>query len=806
MKMKKLTVLLLAFVMLLALVACGQPAEKPNAGDGKEPADAPLAFDPDTLMVADLAKLEYGKDYVALYEKIGKKVTIDDVTEDPDTGLAYVTFEGKKYELGMDFLSMAMVYNTEVPEGSRYKSSEDIYAAWWQLYIQRWNYLLPEIPLYSNEYYDVYNTDIKGVDENPTNPFWGPARALLDWTSEKTDNSIILGNVTELGGKFRFTNFGASNPAASDNDIGDLVNGLDTVSVTKDGSLVVNETVVKNLKQTLNDDGSKTFEIEIKKGLKFSDGSEVKAVNYLPYTLAFSSPVGAAAAGKDHKVGLPIVGFDDFNAYTGPESKEGTKELKGLRLIDDYKFSVTIDAEYIPYFYDISYANFSPTVLPLWLGENTIQDDGNGVYLSDDFYKMVQLTEKERAEAEKAAAEEAKDGKTEKKEIPLTKYVMADHIKTSALNADETYAYSGAYVVKSYDVADKSVILERNPNFAGNYEGVVPTIDKISYKKIVSETQLEDLKSGGVDLLAGITGGTATNEAITAADGSDGKLAYIHYSRAGYGKLGFRADYGPVQFVEVRQAIAYCMDRAQFAKDFTGGYGGVVDGPYYKDAWMNKLAVENGMQLNAYAASADAAIQVLEEGGWIYDKDGKDYKEGVRYKKIEGERASENDINYKSKDGKYKTTKVGEDYYMPLVLNWYGTSENEFTDLLVTGFMENDNMKTAGFVVQQQTGDFTPMLDELYQNSVYGFYSGSPMYCCFNYATGFNNAVYDYAYNWTIDPSMYDNFSICYLKDLADVFMLTEEAPAEETSAETEGEEAPTEETGEETPTETTNP
>ncbi len=773
MKMKKLLALMLAFVMILALAACGQTAEKPAAGDSKAEAEEPFVLDPENFTVADLARAEYGTAYVSLYEKFGKETTIDDVTEDPDTGLAYATFEGEEYELGMDFLSMAMVYNAEVPEGSKFKSSEDIYAEWWKLYIQRWNYLVPEVPLYSNEYYDVYNTKITGVQENPTNPFWGPARALFDWSSEKANKDIILGNTTELGGKFRYPGFGANNPVASDNDIGFLVNGLETVVTTKEGGLAVNETVVKNLTETLNEDGSKTFEIEINSDLLFSDGSEVKAVNYLPHVLVFSSPVGAAAANRDHKSGLTMVGYADFSAYTGPGSEEGAKEFKGLRLLGDYKFSVTIDAEHIPYFYDISYASFSPTVLPLWLGESTIHDDGEGVYLSDDFYEMVELTEAEKAEAEKAEAEKAKEGE-EKKEGPLKKYVMAEHIKASSLNTDETYAYSGAYVVKKYDDTDKSVILERNPNFKGNYEGTVPTIEKITYKKIVSETQLEDFKTGGVDLLAGITGGAATDEAITAADTSGGKFAYIHYSRAGYGKLGFRADYGPVQYTEVRQAIAYCMDRAQFAKDFTGGYGGVVDGPYYKDAWMNKVAVENGMQLNAYATSADAAIEVLEEGGWIYDKDGKDYVEGVRYKKIEGARASENDINYKSKDGAYTTAKVGDDYYMPLALNWYGTVNNEFTDLLVTGFMENENMTAAGFVVQNQIGDFPPMLDELYQSAVYGFYSGSPMYCCFNFATGFNSAVYDYSYNWTIDPGMYDDYSICYFKDLADVYIISE--------------------------------
>ena len=214
------------------------------------------------------------------------------------------------------------------------------------------------------------------------------------------------------------------------------------------------------------------------------------------------------------------------------------------------------------------------------------------------------------------------------------------------------------------------------------------------------------------------------------------------------------------------------MDRAKFAKDFTGGYGGVVDGPYYSGAWMYKKAVENGMTLNAYSTSADEAIKVLEEGGWFYDKDGNEYTEGVRYKKIPGDKATENDINFKSKDGAYVTTKVGDDYYMPLVINWYGTSNNEFTDQLVTGFMENDNVKTVGMVVQNTIGDFNPMLDELYQAAVYGYYAGTPLYNAFNFATGFNSAAYDYAYNLTIDPSMYDDYSQWYIKDYADAYWL----------------------------------
>ena len=717
--MKKLLSLVLAAAMLLSLV--------------------PAAFAEEAETKSINGK-EYGVDYTSLYSQFGKETTIADVTEDEETGLCYIEKDGVEYELGLDFLSMAMVYNTQVVDG--WDTEDDVYATWWRYYMQRWNYLMPEIPLYANEYYDLYNAQIKGTDEHPTNPYWSPAAALIDWTSEKEDNSIILGNTTDLSGKFRYAAFGGSNPGAADLDVQNLSTGLETVATTKEGGFEWNPTVVKSHEETMNEDGTRTYTVTIYDDLKLSDGTPVTVKNYVVFPMVFSSPVAVAAAGKDHQSGMTLEGFKTFNTYDGTEGS-GTKELAGLRMIDDYTYSITVSADYANYFYAISYAGLSAYDVSLWIGDADVKDDGNGVYFTDDFYAK-------------------KDDK----------YVMADHIVESSLNTDTTYPYSGPYMVTSYDSADKSAVLELNPNFKGNYEGVKPTIAKVVYKKIVSSTQLEDLKAGTLDVIAGITGGDETNEALALADGSDGKYVYTHYSRAGYGKLGFRADYGPAQFTEVRQAIAYCMDRAKFAKDFTGGYGGVVDGPYYSGSWMYKAAVDQGMILNAYATSVDSAIEVLTEGGWVYDAEGNDYVEGVRYKKIPGDIATENDINYKSKDGAYVTTKVGDDYYMPLVLNWYGTTDNPFTDQLMTGFASNDNVIAAGFNVQYTIGDFSPMLDELYQAAVYGYYSGSPMYSVFNFATGFTSAAYDYSYQMTIDPAMYDDYSAYYIKDQADIFWL----------------------------------
>ena len=179
--MKKILALLLALCMIFALAACGEQAAAPAKEDAPaaEPAaEAPAAEEPAAEEPAaeepaeggitavespeydsmKLDSLEYGKDYMSLYEYMqenGIDYTIADVIEDPDTGLAYIEVNGEQHELGLDFLTMSMVYKNE-PAGD-YATTDDVYAAWWRLYITRWNMLLPEVPLYSNEYYDLYN-------------------------------------------------------------------------------------------------------------------------------------------------------------------------------------------------------------------------------------------------------------------------------------------------------------------------------------------------------------------------------------------------------------------------------------------------------------------------------------------------------------------------------------------------------------------------------------------------------------------------------------------------------------------------
>ncbi len=567
----------------------------------------------------------------------------------------------------------------------------------------------------------------------------------------KNENKVIVGSTTDLSGDFRFPGWGGSSAGASDQDVNGLTVGYSTMETNQGGAYVWNNTVVKSHTAAEDANGDYVVTIEIKEGLKFSDGSPITAKNYLAYTLAFSSPV---VQGAEHpgKAGQAFVGFDAFNAYAGAEAEGASKVFSGVRLLGDYKFSLTISAEagYYPYYFAETYGAVTPYHMGFIFGEGVdIADDGNGAYITGDWY--------------------AKSGDN---------YAKAEHVKEARYDVSK-YPFSGPYVVKEWDKSTKQATLEINPEFVGNFEGQKPSIKTIVYTKIVQETQLDQFKTGQVDILSGITGGADTKNALAVVDESDGKFAEVHYQRAGYGKVQFDCDFSPTMFQSVRQAIAYVLDTAEFASAFTGGYGTVIYGPYSPDFDM-WAAVKDDIELIDYSFSLENAKQALINDGWVYNSKGEAFVEGqsgvdaVRYKKLTAEEAeavggaNKTYASVENTDGiTYKTVEVNGEYYMPLAINWFGTTPNDVTDMLAARLVGTDNVKALGMVIRSTVGDFDKLLGEIYREPSYG-YGGTPNYGMFNLATGWNSAIYDYSWNWSLDPD-YFSYSTNKLYDEYDV-------------------------------------
>nr|WP_296481722.1 hypothetical protein [uncultured Acetatifactor sp.] len=142
MKRKKLLAVLLASAMTISMAACGNDSAEsstPSESTGTESTESSAASEEvssetpagepeQEAVVAELKPLankEYGTDYVSLYSQFGKETSIADVIEDEETGFAYIERDGVRYQLGLDFLSMAMVYSRvwlnipPIPTGDR---------------------------------------------------------------------------------------------------------------------------------------------------------------------------------------------------------------------------------------------------------------------------------------------------------------------------------------------------------------------------------------------------------------------------------------------------------------------------------------------------------------------------------------------------------------------------------------------------------------------------------------------------------------------------------------------------------------
>lgn len=580
---------------------------------------------------------------------------------------------------------------------------------------------------------------------------------------------VILGSTTELSGDFRWPGFGGSSAGASDQDISKLTVGYGTMEIDQSGAYQWNKTAVKSHNETENDDGTYTIDIVINEGLKFSDGSAITAKNYVASILSFSSPV-SVAAGHSGMSGQAFVGYSEFRAYTGADApEEAKKEFSGVRLLGEYEFSLTVSSDYYPYYFAYTYGAVDPDFLALVLGEGVdVKDDGNGCYLTDNFYAMT--------EGEDAT------------------YVKAEEIKANRYDTTK-YPYSGPYTISKWDEGNSEATLLANPEFQGNFEGVKPTIETIVYRLLVQETQLDQLKKGEVDVLSAITGGNDTKAALAVVDGTN--FSEVHYQRAGYGKIEFECDFGPTMFASVRQAITYALNRTEFCQTFTGGYGVVVDGPYSPDFAMWK-AVKDDINLIDYSYSVANAEKALVEGGWIYNSKGEDFVPGqtgvdaVRYKKLTAEEAeacggvNKTYASVNNTDGvTYKTVKIGDDYYMPLAINWFGTTPNDVTDLLNTMLANSKDVAGLGMVIRSTVGDFTQLLGEIYRDASYG-YAGTPTFGMFNLATDWNTSVYDYAFNWSLDEAyfgysankLYDEYDVAFPYDITAEKLSLEDAMA----------------------------
>ena len=547
---------------------------------------------------------------------------------------------------------------------------------------------------------------------------------------KKADGQVVIGTSTEASGDWAYSAF-TRNPNATDNEVVKLTDDMNTIDTDQHGDYVINKTVVKSYERIEEENGNVTFKFVINDGLKFNNGEAVTAENFVAWTMFLVSPAGKEMGVVSATYNMLPGGL----AYRNGE----TNVLSAVRLYDEKTFSITIaktgedgETNYLPYYYDLGYGAMQAVNLTYWFGEGwSVKDDGEGVYFVNA------------------------DGKE------FTAETVGDTV-TAGRFATGNRVTAGPYNLVSYDQSSGEIVLEVNENYNGNFEGQKPGIQKLVIVKTSDDTVMDMISTGQIQIYSGIADGAQVNAVLDLIEAGTIDSSPSQYDRAGYGYFGFACDLGPAQFTEFRQAVAYLLNRVEFAQTFCQGWGSVVHGPYCT-AFSMTSKTDIDKKVNHYDYNPEKAVELLKQAGFVYNADGSDYVDGsgeVRYAKVTEEQAR----YYES----FNKVLADGTILMPATLNWASSEGNSVSALLTTMLASSDATKAAGISIVKTEMTFPSLLSYMYRQEMQGDVGdfSVPTYNMFNLATGYNGGVYDESYNWTTDPEYIEQgYNVQHLYD-----------------------------------------
>ena len=573
-------------------------------------------------------------------------------------------------------------------------------------------------------------------------------KAELDSFDKQTaDDTLVIGAVQEFNGDFLqgWTNNSMDVKARRFLGI-EGNNGYGTVVQDEGGQWVNNAAVLKEDPQVVkNADGSETTTYKIKEDLKWSDGKPVTADDYLFGSLLHTYPsyqlvTGSTSIGDD-----PLMGYEAY--------KSGKKDtFDGLKKIDDYTFSVTVDASFLPYYEEAALKAFGPYPMHAVSDNLAVSKEGNKIVAKEgykpteedkkkyienidnqiakskeDFEENNPAPKADAKEDEKKAYEEAK--KAHDEDIAkLEKRKEGDIDPTSMLIEDAMIKEYNEYRIKptvtcgpyKFDSFGNNMIkMSINENYAGNFRGEKPSIPHVILQYVNKKIAIDLLENGDIDIWEAEGEGPLIDQMRAAAD--EGKIGgYNTFERNGYGNVTFLTDRGATKYKEVRQAIAHLMDRNNFVQSFAGGYGVVTNGMYGTSQWMYKergADLESNPKFKKYQLNLDEANKLLDATPYTFEKDGKTPWD----KKKADEEFAKNPDGFEY----YRYDKDGK----KLQVNQYGSDESPITTLISNQVPVN--AKQVGMEYNVTAGSFATLLD-YYTNP-----KEDAEYTAFNMGTGF---------------------------------------------------------------------
>lgn len=417
---------------------------------------------------------------------------------------------------------------------------------------------------------------------------------------------LTVGVTTAFSGNFLSDGLGNN---ISDQDIRKMIHGYHLVRWDgEEGIFRMNEQVVTS---TVASEDQRTFVFTLAKDLTYNDGTPITARDYaFSFLLLTSQQILNASGLRDD--GSRVEGWKAYDEGYAPA-------VSGFRLIGDYQMAITVSQEYTPYFYELKALDLYPLPAEVLLPGCEVRDDGNGIYIRGGF--------------------------------------SGDELKQTLLDPESGYASHpsvtcGPYSFVNYD--GKTVWLTRNDTFKGDENGKLPYIRDITVRYIASDDLLPQVISGVVDLAVRCIRLDQFNTGRALVQGEDYGLKT--YSRNGLAFISFCGEKGPTADVNVRKALAMCIDKDTLIADYMGMMGTAVKGYYGIGQWMFPMTrgmipdswKEEGEEdedfadmnldgLTEYTLNPEEAARLLDAAGWNLNAEGGAYTEGLRYKMEGGE-------------------------------------------------------------------------------------------------------------------------------------------------------------------------
>ena len=533
----------------------------------------------------------------------------------------------------------------------------------------------------------------------------------------ETDNvypdELIVGHPTITKGDFFTEMFGND---TADIDVRALIHGYNLVNWDQNqGVYVFDPSVVTAVKAMDDELGNRTYYIALAEDLTWNDGTPITAWDYAFSLLLMMAPEVEEIGGKIYRA-EHILGYKEYI----------TKEyetLTGLMVLSDYQLAITLDHEFLPYFFETGLLLCCPYPISVIAPGCKVYDDGLGCYIGNEDPEVEEPIF--TADLLRETILNPETGYNSHPSLTCGPYKLIDYdYKTAHFEINEYF--KGAWInntlpknftfdIENHEGVGTGELAHRHgPNYIkvdrldenGNedpYYLVKPTIEKIAFTVADNDTLAEDLAEGRLHLVNKVVYGPAILECMGNGRGEItpvpdheveervgeyeqpdvSGIRFQPYPRIGLAFATFTYDWPTVHEKEVRQAIAWCMDREALTQAYTDGFGVVVNGYYGIEQWEYLLLTHqidfpinflddpehmteeqrkyayryvtteeeykaaqaawemyNLDDLTVYSVDTVKANALLDSAKWTLNRDGEAYRPGVddvRCKMIDGE-------------------------------------------------------------------------------------------------------------------------------------------------------------------------